>query len=160
MAKSFSLFGRSSSLLLLIFYKILLAVVQVIAGALFLTIAFFIKHPVIIKAIEDIADKDRLDVFINWIVGQIVSWRIEYEVVLHIGLVLIALGLFSVLVAGGLWFKSNKMRLLALLVFGALALYSFYHLITDFSVLKLLTLAADIFIIYYFWRILPKHLQS
>jgi uncharacterized membrane protein len=157
--KTFSLFGRSSSLLLLIFYKLLLAIVQIIAGTLFLTVAFFIKHPVIIKAISDIADKDRLDIFINWVVGQIISWQIEYEVVLHIGLVLIALGIFSAIIAGGLWFKSTKMRLLALLVFGALALYSLYQLFLDFSIFKTLTLTADFFIIYYFWKILPKHLE-
>ncbi len=152
--------GRSSELLLLIFYKLLLAAVQIVAGTLFLMVAFFIKHPTIIQAIHDIAVKDRLDQVINWFAQTIVSWQVEYQVVLQLGLILIALGVFSVIVAGGLWFKSEKMRLLALVVFGSLALYSIYHLATDFSILKLLTLGADLFIIYYFWKILPKHLHQ
>ena len=160
MSKQFVFFGRSSSLLLMIFYKLLLAVIQVLAGSLLLVIAFFIKHPEIIEAITAIPDKDNMDKVVHWIVQQLTLWQLEYSVVVNIGLVLIALGLFSVIVAGGLWFKSSKIRLLALLIFGSLALYSLYQLAVDFSAVQALVLAVDVYIIYYFWRVLPKHLEK
>jgi hypothetical protein len=159
MPRQFVLFGRSSSLLLMIFYKVLLAGIQVLAGALFLIVAFFIKHPTIIDAIQEIADKDRFDQAAYWIIEQFASWKIEYVVLVNVGLVLISLGLFSLIVAGGLWFKSSKMRLLALLIFGAIALYSSYQLILHFSVLQAIVLAVDIYILYYFWHILPRHIN-
>lgn len=159
MSREFVFFGRSSSLLLMIFYKMLLAAIQVLAGALFLVIAFFIKHPEIIDAISNLADRDTLDQVVYWIVQRLTEWRVEYSVTVNVGLVLISLGLFSVIVAGGLWFRSTKVRLLALLVFGSLALYSLYQLAIDFSTLQAVMLAVDIYIIYYFWRVLPRHLN-
>jgi len=143
----------------MIFYKMLLAAIQVLAGALFLVIAFFIKHPEIIDAINRLPHKDYLDSVVQWIVEQLTAWQFEYSIVVNIGLVLVALGLFSVIVAGGLWFKSSKMRIFSLLVFGSLALYSLYQLIIDFSTLQAVVLAVDVYIIYYFWRVLPRHIE-
>lgn len=160
MAKRFVFFGRSSSLLLMIFYKLLLAVIQMLAGSLLLVVAFFIKHPEIIEAITAIPDKDNMDRIVHWIVEQLTLWQLDYSVAVNIGLVLIALGLFSVIVAGGLWFKSSKIRLLALLIFGSLALYSLYQLAVDFSAVQTLVLAVDVYIIYYFWKVLPKHIEK
>lgn len=158
MTKQF--FGRSSSLLLMIFYKLLLAAIQVLAGAMCLVVGFFLKHPAIIKAIDSIPNKDRLDLAVHWTVSRLVEWRLDHSTVVNIGLILIAFGLFSAIVAGGLWFKSSKMRLLALVVFGALALYTIYQLILNFSTIQTIVLAVNLYIIYYFWKILPKHLEN
>lgn len=143
----------------MIFYKMLLAGIQVLAGALFLVIAFFIKHPTIIDAIGNLADRDALDQVVYWLVQRLTEWRVEYSITVNVGLVLISLGLFSLIVAGGLWFRSTKVRLLALVVFGSLALYSAYQLVIDFSIIQAVVLAVDVYIIYYFWRVLPRHLN-
>ncbi len=136
-----------------------MALIEMLAGSLCLLTAFFAKHISLITAIDRAATDDQLDQFVRWLVHYINDLKIDHELILHIGLVLIALGIFKIFVAIGLWFKSTKMRILALVIFGALAIYSMYHLIVDFSTIKLLALFVDLFIVYYFWKILPKHLE-
>ena len=159
-SKPFTLFGRSSSLLMLIFYKLLLAVIDVLAGALCLVGAFFIKHPELFDAIKKAATTDNLDVSANWIFQQLVNWKLDYQLLEQIGLIVIAFGLFNILLAVGVWFRSHKMRLIALIVFGGLCVYNIINLIQSFSTLDLVSLLLDLTVLYYFWRILPKHFEQ
>ena len=160
MPRHFTFFGRSTSLLLLIFYKLLLAAIEMLAGILFLFAAFFIKHISVAATISSIPNKDDLARFTDWLIQHLLALNIDYELVLHIGLVLVALGFFKVFVAVGLWFKSHKMRTIALVIFGGLSLYSAYELYLDFSVFRSISLVLDLVIVYYFWRILPRHLAD
>jgi hypothetical protein len=160
-SRPFTFFGRSSSLLLLIFYKLLLAAVEMLAGSLCLLAAFFAKHISVAQTIINAANNDRLDRFVAWLVQKLVDYQFSHDLILHIGMVLIALGIFKIFVAIGLWFKSHKMRLLAMAIFGALSAYSIYGLIfVDFSFFQLVAVLFDLFIVYYFWKILPKHLED
>jgi uncharacterized membrane protein len=157
--KSFTFFGRSSSLLLLIFYKLLMALVEMLAGSLCLLTAFFAKHLEVVRVIKESAGEDQLDQFVRWLTEHLLLLKTDHELIMHIGLVLIALGIFKIFVAIGLWFRSTKMRIVALVLFGALACYSSYELFLSFSIFKSIALVFDLFIIYYFWKILPKHLE-
>jgi hypothetical protein len=65
--KSFTFFGRSSSLLLLIFYKLLMALVEMLAGSLCLLTAFFAKHLEVVRVIKESAGDDQLDQFVRWL---------------------------------------------------------------------------------------------
>jgi hypothetical protein len=161
MAKQFILFGRSSSLLLLIFYNFLLALTEMLAGSLCLLITFFAKHIGLVDTIISAANtSDYLDRFVVWLLEHLVALHLDYQLLLNVGLVLIGLGVFKVFVAIGLWFKSHKMRVVALVIFGSLSLYSIYQLIISFSFFGVFALLLDLYIVYYFWRVLPKHLED
>lgn len=161
MAKQFILFGRSSSLLLLIFYNFLLALTEMLAGSLCLLITFFAKHIGLVDTIISAANtSDYLDRFVVWLLEHLVALHLDYQLLLNVGLVLIGLGVFKVFVAIGLWFKSHKMRVVALVIFGSLSIYSIYQLIISFSFFGVFALLLDLYIVYYFWRVLPKHLED
>ncbi len=161
MSKQFIFFGRSSSLLLLIFYNFLLALTEMLAGSLCLLITFFAKHIGLVNTIIRAANQsDYLDRFVVWLLEHLVALHLDYQLLLNVGLVLIGLGIFKVFVAIGLWFKSHKMRVVALVIFGSLSLYSIYQLIISFSFFGVFALLLDLYIVYYFWRVLPKHLED
>ncbi len=161
MSKQFVLFGRSSSLLLLIFYNFLLALTEMLAGSLCLLITFFAKHIGLVDTIIEAANtKDHLDQFVVWLLHNLVALKLDYQLMLNIGMVLVGLGIFKIFVAIGLWFKSHKMRMVALIIFGGLSLYSTYQLIIHFSFFGVVALLLDLYIVYYFWRVLPKHLED
>ena len=160
MARQFVFFGRSSSLLMLIFYKLLLAVVEVLAGGLCLIGAFFVKHASLADAISRTSTGDNLDRSVNWIIHWLVTSNIDYPLIQQIGIILIAFGLFNVLLAVGVWFKSHKMRIVALVVFGALTLYGVYELVENISALNIISVLMDLIIFYYFWKVLPRHLEN
>lgn len=145
---------------MLIFYKLLLAVIEMLAGALCLIAAFFAEHPNLAVVIEKTATQSNLDRFVNWLVQELMRFKADHEIITHVGLLLIAFGLFNILLAIGVWFKSRKMRTIALVVFGGLSLYSIITLIQSFNVLDLVSLILDLIVLYYFWRILPRHLEE
>lgn len=156
---SYSFMGRSSQLLGMIFYKLMLALVEMLAGALCLLGAFFARHPSLLGNIDLVATEDHLDRFVKWLVHYIVDSQIGDELLLHAGLILIAFGLLKIFISLGLWFKSYKMRNIGILIFASLASYSTYHLFIEFSVIRVIALASDLFFVYYFWKVLPKHLK-
>lgn len=153
-------FGRSSSLLGMIFYKLMLALVEILAGALCLIGAFFARHPSLTITIDRVATTDRLDQFVSWLSHYIVESGVSDELLLHLGLILIALGLIKIFISVGLWFKSQTVRRAGIFIFTALAAYSVYHLLQGFSVMRLFALGSDVFFAYYFWRVLPKHIRK
>lgn len=138
----------------------MLALVEMLAGVLCLLGAFFTRHPSLASSIDALATGDGLDRFVRWLVHYLIDSKIADEILLHAGLILIALGLLKIFISVGLWFKSYTMRNIGLLIFAGLASYSIYHLTQGFSVIRLLALASDLFFLYYFWRILPKHLRA
>lgn len=158
--KPYSFMGRSSSLLGMIFYKLMIALVEMLAGALCLLAAFFARHPSLVGSIDGVATEDKLDQFVKWLVHYLIDSRVGDELLLHAGLILIALGLLKIFISAGLWFKSRKMRTLGIILFAGLASYSGYHLTQGFSVMRMIALLSDLFFLYYFWRILPKHLTD
>ncbi len=145
---------------MLIFYKLLLAVIEVLAGGLCLIGAFFVKHTNIAAVIAKTATNENLDQAVNWTVQWLVHSKIEYQLIVQIGILLIAFGVFNILLAIGVWFKSKKMRTIALFVFGALSIYGVIELIHSFTVFDLISLLLDLIVLYYFWKILPKHLED
>lgn len=152
--------GRSSQLLGMIFYKLMLAFVEFMAGALCLLAAFFVRHLSLVDTIDVVATGDNLDRFVKWLVHYVVDSQVGDELLLHAGLILIALGLLKIFIATGLWFKSRKMRNIGIIIFTGLASYSIYHLFLGFSAIRIVALASDLFFVYYFWKVLPKHLNA
>lgn len=144
----------------MIFYNFLLALTEMLAGSLCLLITFFAKHLGLVDTIIATANDDNLDRFVVWLLQHLVKLNLDYHLLLNIGLVLIGLGFFKIFVAVGLWFKSHKMRLVALIIFGGLSLYSTYQLIMSFSFFGVISLVLDLYIVFYFWRVLPKHLND
>lgn len=160
MPKPYAFMGRSSSLLGMIFYKLMLAIIEMLAGAVCLLGAFFAKYPTLADSIDNLATDDRLDSFVKWLVHYLIDSEIGDELLLHAGLILIALGFLKIFISVGLWFKSRKMRNLGILIFASLAGYSIYHLTQGFSAIRVIALLSDLFFLYYFWRILPRHISD
>lgn len=160
MSSQFSFLGRSSSLLGVIFYKLMLALIEMLAGALCLFGAFFARHPSLVGAIDQVGTTDHLDSFVKWLVHYLIDSEIGDQILLHIGLILIALGVLKLVLSVGLWFKSQKVRTAGMLLFSGLAAYSLYQLINDFSTIKAVALVSDVFFAYYFWKILPKYIKK
>ena len=153
-------FGRSSQLLGMIFYKLMLALVETMAGVLCLLGAFLLRYPIVVSSIDSVKSNQWLERSVQRSVHYIIDSKIADELLVHAALILFALAFLKVFIAVGLWFKSRKMRLLGILIFAALASYSIYHLLQGFSTIRMIALLSDLFFLYYFWRVLPRHLRS
>lgn len=157
--KEFFFLGRSSQLLGMIFYKLMLAIVEIMGGILCLLAAFFARHPLLVDFIDQVPTRDMLDEFVKKGARYLVESNVGEELLLHAGLILIAFGLIKIFIALGLWFRSKIMRIAGIGLFAGLVLYSSYHLTQGFSTIRLLALISDLFFLYYFWRVLPKHFE-
>lgn len=151
--------GRSSQLLGMIFYKLMLAIVEMMGGILCLLAAFFARHPMLVDFIDQVPTRDLLDRFVKEGAHYLVESKIGEEILLHAGLILIAFGFIKIFIALGLWFRSQSMRIAGIGLFAGLVLYSSYHLVQGFSTIRLLALLSDLFFLYYFWRVLPRHFE-
>lgn len=151
--------GRSSQLLGMIFYKLMLALVEAMAGVLCLLGAFLLRYPAVVSSIDAVKSEAWLERSVQWSVHYIVNSNIADELLVHAALILFALALLKIFIAVGLWFKSHKMRKFGILLFAGLASYSVYHLLQSFSTIRVIALASDLFFLFYFWKILPKHLE-
>lgn len=160
MASEFRFLGRSSQLLGMIFYKLMLALVEMMAGAVCLIGAFFARHPSLMEPIERVATDNHLDRFVVWVIAYVVDSQVSDELLIHIGIILIVLGIIKIFISAGLWFKSELIRKAGILLFSGLACYSIYKLTQGFSVIRIAALLSDLFFAYYFWRILPKHIRK
>jgi uncharacterized membrane protein len=157
--KEFFFLGRSSQLLGMIFYKLMLAIVEIMGGILCLLGAFFARHPKLVDFIDQVPTQDMLDEFVKKGAHYLIDSKIGAELLLHAGLILIALGLIKIFIALGLWFRSQSVRIAGIGLFAGLVLYSSYHLTQGFSTIRIIALISDLFFLYYFWHVLPKHFK-
>jgi uncharacterized membrane protein len=141
-------FGRPLGLVLIVGYKAIWGIVELTAGLALL----FSKRLIAIELAED-----PQDLFINWLISHV---HLDERTAISAGVVLVVLALIKLLLAVGIWSRSWRFRNISLVFFSLVAVYGLYHLATKFTAANALALLADVFIVFYLWRILPKHLRD
>jgi len=137
------IFGRPPGLIAIITYEAALGLFQAVSGVLI----FFSYRLISGELIEDPQDR-----FLNLLISHF-----SYNSSIKLGALLIVLGLTKLALAVGLFFNAKVTRVIGLLFFGGVAVFGIYHLTLRFSAFELFVLAIDMFILWYFWRVLPKH---
>lgn len=141
-------FGRPPGLVLISAYKALWGLTELAVG----TVLIFSRRLVTGELAED-----PQDLFLNWLLARV---HVDYHAAAAAGFVLLALGAIKLVLAAGIWSRSRRFRQAALMFFAATALYGAYHLSVRFSMTAAFDLLADLLILLYLWKFLPRHLPE
>ncbi len=141
------IFHRPLGLIAVIAYKAIWGVTEIIGG-------FVIYYSTFIIASE--LSEDPQDRFMNWVIAHI---HLEPKTVKELGALIILFGVGKVALAFGLWFSSKKTRELGIAFFALIGVFGFIQIIRRPSYFHLAALVTDLMILYYLWKILPKHLR-
>lgn len=154
------LFGKPLSLILLVIYEGLFGLVKIIFGLSLLLESYLVKASVSNQLFQKIIEKelaeDPQDVFAHWVLGQ----SLANTTIIHIGWLLIILGLINFIIAVGVWFRSWAIRNFGVFFFATIGIFGIYEIFfVKFSSLGFVGLAIDVFLFYYFWKKLPRYLE-
>lgn len=153
-------FKRPLGLILIVFYKGVLGILEIILGVLALIFSSLIRHAAASDFIHDVIieelAEDPQGIFINWIAAHDPSGILERSISLGLGLVI--LGVIDFLIALAVWFRSWFIRDIGIIFFSGVAIYGIVSLSINFSFFKLLAVVLNILILFYFWQTMPKHL--
>ena len=153
-------FKRPLGLILIVFYKGVLGLSEIIAGAIALIFSSLIRHAATSDFFHDLIVRELAEdpqgIFINWLVAHDPSGILQESISLGWGLVI--LGVIDAGIALAVWFRSWLIRDIGIVLFSGVAIYGIASLAVSFSFLKLLAVVFNIFILFYFWQAMPKHL--
>ncbi len=156
------IFGRPAGLVAVIFYETISGVLEMMTGLLILLGAYFWTRTGLSEAYLSFVARELLDdpqdVLLNWLTS--LQSHVSLRASLGVGAAILFLGLVKLAIAAGMWFKSWAVRNVAIVFFGTIALLGVYGLASRFSLWKAAAFVADVLILYYFWRVLPRHLQE
>lgn len=138
--------GRPIGLLLIIGYKAIWGIIEVVSGILLLY-----SYQIITKELIE----DPQDQLARWILDHVYATNTSHVPIVAL---FISFGILKILLALCLWFRIRFVREIGLIFFSLVACFGVYSLITHFSLFILVVLAADVSALYYFLKILPKHL--
>ncbi|MFH1509477.1 MAG: DUF2127 domain-containing protein [bacterium] len=157
------LFNRPLSFILVLLYKGVAGLLEIVLGALAFLSSFFIEYLPVTQFLENVfaneLTEDPTDIFANWLITQS-PFVFTQNNLLRSAIILIVLGLLKIILIAGLWFKSKKVRNIALLFFSLVTIFGIYQLISAFSFLTFIFIIVDALIIYYLWRVYPKHIAE
>lgn len=133
--------------------------VEVTIGVLFLFAKYFLLRTGLVKWLQnwiagELAD-DPQDFFAQWLFGTITT--IDYRAVVHVGILIIALGIIKIVIAAGIWFRSPLLRKIILVFLSVATAYGIWSVIAKLSLFNGVVLLTDVLILLYVWHILPKH---
>jgi Predicted membrane protein len=140
------IFGLPFGLVLIVAYKGIWGVVELLGGIL-----VFFSHAILAGELTE----DPQDIFANWVFAHLGVADAR-----RIGSVIILLGAIKLAIAIGIWYRSWWMRKAALIFFCAASIFGLYEIITAPTLFKVGALIIDLFLIYYFWKVLPKHFRQ
>jgi len=153
-------FKRPLGLILIVFYKGVLGLLEITLGVLALVFSSVIRHAATSDFIRDIIARELAEdpqgIFINWIAAHDPSGILTRAISLGLGLVI--LGVIDLGIALAVWFRSWLVRDIGIVFFSGVAIYGIASLSINFSFLKLLAIVFNLFILFYFWQAMPKHL--
>ena len=153
-------FKRPIGLILIVLYKGILGLLEILAGIFALIFSSLIRHAATSEFIKNwIVQKlaeDPQGIFINWLTAHDPSGILEEAISLGWGLVI--LGVIDAGIALAVWFRSWIIRDIGIVFFSAVAIYGITSLAISFSFFKLLAVVLNISILFYFWQAMPKHL--
>jgi uncharacterized membrane protein len=153
-------FKRPLGLILIVFYKGVWGLVEIILGVLALIFSSVIRHVAASDFIRDLIARELADdpqgIFINWIAAHDPSGILQESISLGLGLVI--LGVIDCAIAVAVWFRSWLVRDIGVVFFSGVAIYGIASLAINFSFFKLLAVVLNLSILFYFWQMMPKHL--
>ena len=141
------IFGRPIGLILLVIYKVVWGWVEIMVGSLLVLSQ---------KIVRGELDEDPQDTFIN---GLLHRFHFDPITTAHYGWLFLALGAVKLLLAAGLWYSSWLLRRVLMVFLGVIGAYALFDLARHLTVVRVITLAADIAAFFYIWKVLPKHLK-
>jgi uncharacterized membrane protein len=134
-------------LILIALYKIVWGFVEVFSGLV-------IKASPALLASE--LTEDPQDLAANWIIAHLHPSQASANA---LGATILVLGLAKIVVALALWYRVKAIRPAGLAFFGAIAAFGMWHLTISVTPVAIAALVGDLFILWYFWTILPRHLS-
>ncbi|MFA5130533.1 MAG: DUF2127 domain-containing protein [Patescibacteria group bacterium] len=140
-------FDRPLGLVLIIAYKFIWGATEVYIGILLM-----FSYPIFSRELAE----DPQDLLAHAFIRNL---HFSKETLIQIGSLFLSFGIIKVLLAACLWLRLRYIREVGLVVFIATGLYGLGHIVSAFSWVTLAGLVADATFIYYFWKILPKHLN-
>jgi len=153
-------FKRPLGLILIVAYKGVWGLVEIILGILALIFSSVIRHVAASNFIHDLITRELAEdpqgIFINWLATHDPSGILQKSISLGFGLVI--LGVIDCGIALAVWFRSWLIRDIGIVFFSAVAIYGITSLAISFSFFKLLAVVLNISILFYFWQAMPKHL--
>lgn len=149
------------SLKLLALYKACLGIGEMVVGG-FLILAGQIANGFRLSFLQDLVleelQEDPQDRFAHWILNQ--DQIANIHALTGLGLFVAFLGVLKIVMAFGLWYRSPRLRIILLVLLSATSLFGLYELWRDFSFFLAMILGLDLWILYYLFRIFPKHLDQ
>jgi uncharacterized membrane protein len=137
--------GRPLGLVLLALYKSMWGATEMVAGVL-----LFFSHKIFARELIE----DPQDLFVNWLFAHFGVKQAE-----QMGGIILLLGAIKIALGWGLWYRSWAVRKIAIIFFIGAGFYALYEASIHLTVFRLAALCVDIFLIYYCWKVLPKHLR-
>jgi uncharacterized membrane protein len=144
--KGLHFLDRPIGLVIIVLYKFIWGTSEILFGSLALL------SPAIIRG--ELAE-DPQDIFANWLLSHV---HYNYQIFINIGLIAMAFGLVKLILAVSLWYRSWFMRKSLIIFFIIIVIFGIYYLSIKFSFFTVAGLVIDGLILYYLWKILPKHL--
>ena len=138
--------GRPLGLMLILGYKAVWGMFGVAAG----TLTFFSSNFITNELIED-----PQDLFLNWLLTHA---HVDTGSLKKIGVFFVIVGITNLILATGLWYRSWKIRNVMLVFFAAVTAYGIFHLSEKPTLPNTAFVLVDLFITFYLWKMLPKHL--
>ncbi len=149
-------------LVMLAAYEGIFGVLNALFGLAVIFVAKGVWHIAPMQALAAIiqreVEEDPQDVFFHWLANHLP--RISPDSALAVGWVVLIYGLIKILITAGLWYRAEATRNASVAVFAFFAIYGFYLLYVKFTWWKLGAEAVDVFVLYYFWEVLPRHLSK
>ncbi len=141
------LFGRPLGVIAVMLYKTVWGLAECASGLLLLFSGAIIRIEL---------SEDPQDLFMNWLLKTV---HFNPSNALRFGILLILLGLIKFAIAVGVWYGSWNVRRVLMIFLSIITVYACVDIIVSFSAWKFFTLASDLVILFYLWKILPSHLS-
>lgn len=138
--------GRPLILAFLAFYKVSRGAFEILVGTFML-----FSQEILSEAVA----KDPQNTLASWLFANL-----GVEQSHKLGIFLILLGVTSLIIGMGIWYGSWFLRKVAIVLLGATVAFGIYDIVSSLSMVKFGELIMNIFLIWYFWNVLPKYLHA
>ena len=151
-----------TSVIIIALYKGIFGVIEIILGGV-LAVGSIFTHTLfstnfIQTLIQNELLEDPQDFWANLFVAHNINFGLKIS--LQIAGFVIVLGIIKLLIAYAVWFRSERVRKISMVILGFLAVFAIYSIFIKFGIFKIIGLAIDLYIFYYLWKIFPKYLRA
>ncbi|HCU47510.1 MAG: hypothetical protein UW01_C0020G0004 [Candidatus Nomurabacteria bacterium GW2011_GWA2_43_66] len=153
---------RPLSLRLVVLYKFILGLVELIFGSSFVLLTLGAQEVsssgVVQKIISKELGEDPNDLFVHWLLTHNLPFPISTA--LHLSLLVLALGIIKLIIAYSIWQHSHKAKILSIILVSALGIGGMIEIWQNFGWFKVVATIIDFLLLYYLAFVLPKHIEQ